>query len=59
MYVKVQNMYEQSLTNSVCLYAFLYIFMYIYAQIYTLYKYILFIFVQKQSNSILGLFRRL
>lgn len=44
-------MYGQSLTSSVCLYAFLYIFVYIYAQIYTLYKYIRIEILSIQSNN--------
>lgn len=44
-------MYGQSLTNSVCLYAFLYIFVYIYAQIYTFYKYIRIEILSIQSSN--------
>lgn len=46
-------MYGQSLTNSVCLYAFLYIFMYIYAQIYTLYKYIRIEILSLSKNKVI------
>lgn len=46
-------MYGQSLTNSVCLYAFLYIFVYIYTQIYTLYKYIRIEILSLSKNKVI------